>query len=189
MSNINLLPWREEAKKQKQREFFIITAGAALVTIMIIMGINVGISSLKSAQDSRNNYLKSEISILDQQIVEIKDIKKRRMQIEERIDLIQKLQVSRNQVTELFNALPTLTPTGVYLSSMQLSGKEISVKGKSEDNTRLVSMLRSIRSSDLFGGTPKPTISNSKGKLSDFSFDFMIDPEKIQEPQSTGGKK
>jgi len=189
MSNINLLPWRDEAKKRKQREFFVILASAGLITVILVMMVDFAIGTLKDAQDSRNNFLKGEIAVLDSQITEIKNIKKRRSQIEERINLIQELQVSRNQVTELFNALPDLTPTGVYLSSLGLKGVNINVKGQSEDNTRLVSMLRSIRSSAFFGGTPKPSITNSKGKLSDFTFSFVIDPNKEQAKKEVGGKK
>src|SRR5665213_1989866 len=74
MPRINLLPWREDQRKERKLAFLValgggtIAAGVAAFAAWLLMG------SLVDAQQHRNEMLRSEIKRLDKQIEEINDL-------------------------------------------------------------------------------------------------------------------
>ncbi len=148
MANINLLPWREEAREKKKRDYlgvlalvFIAAAFAVYLTISFI-------GLLTEDQRGRNAYLQNEIQTLDQQIAEIKKIRERKADIEKRTEIILNLQQSRNLPTHILDELVRVIPPGVYLSSVEKKGSVIWIEGRSESNNNVANMMRKIKASE-----------------------------------------
>ena len=78
MARINLLPWRAERRKQRQKEFMTMLGGAAgiagLLSLLIVMYYNGQIEG----QMARNQYLRDQIVLVDQQIKEIEELDKKK---------------------------------------------------------------------------------------------------------------
>ncbi|UPW19150.1 PilN domain-containing protein [Agarivorans sp. TSD2052] len=157
MSNINLLPWRDALKAKQQRDFWIAFGVAVLVTVVALLGVQNFYTGLQDSQHARNQFLEKEIAILDHQIGEIRKIKEQKKSLKERIALIQTLQESRNIPTKIFNDLPLISPTGVYLDSLVFKDAAISLDGKSEANYRVASLMRNIERKVWLGS---PSISS-----------------------------
>lgn len=148
MANINLLPWREEAREKKKRDYlgvlalvFIAAAFAVYLTISFI-------GLLTEDQRGRNAYLQNEIQLLDKQIAEIKKIRERKADIEKRTEIILNLQQSRNLPTHILDELVRVIPPGVYLSSVEKKGSVIWIEGRSESNNNVANMMRKIKASE-----------------------------------------
>lgn len=180
MSNINLLPWREEYKKQKKIIFFIILALSSLVVLGVSHVGKMYVDSLIAAQQQRNQFLQTQTIILDRRIAEIKNIKKEKAELERRINLIQKLEEKRNYATHLFNTLVDVVPTGVYLENITFVNEQVDVKGMSESNNRLARMMRNIDASGWLGDSYISSIVAGPSKpinLSKFAMKFTVVPE------------
>ena len=67
---INLLPWREERRKQRQHEFIAMLAFAALLAGLIFWLWKGMVEGQIADQQTRNNHIQSEIAKLDTQIKE-----------------------------------------------------------------------------------------------------------------------
>ncbi|WP_432454731.1 MULTISPECIES: PilN domain-containing protein [unclassified Agarivorans] len=179
MSNINLLPWREELKAKQRRDFWLSLGVAAGLTLFASFGVQNYYTSLQNKQLARNQYLETEIAVLDQQIGEIRKIKEQKKSLNERISLIQKLQESRNVPTKIFNILPLISPAGVYLDSLTFQNSLISLDGKSEANYRVASLMRNIEQKTWLG-SPKISsivaLSNKQAdmELSKFQLEFVV---------------
>ena len=65
MARINLLPWREELRKQKQQQFAVVTAGTAVVGGLLVLLTHMQFSGLIEKQNQRNQFLNTEIATLD----------------------------------------------------------------------------------------------------------------------------
>ncbi len=163
MAKINLLPWREELRQQKQQEFLTGVGLAALLTAAILFAVHMHIESMKTYQNSRNSLLKSEIAVLDKKIKEIKDIESKKSKLLTKIDVIQKLQESRPQIVHLFDELPKSTPEGIYLTKFKQSGDKLTMIGMAQSNARVSAYMRSIEASPWLE-EPKLSIIKSKGK-------------------------
>jgi len=147
MTKINLLPWREERRKQKQKDFINSMELSALTGVLIVGLIHTSIEGLKAYQGQRNQLLQNEIIILDKKIVEIKDIEEKKNKLQAKIDLIQQLQESRPEAVHLFDEIPKITPDGVYLTKLTQTGSELTFEGKSESNARISAFMRAIEAS------------------------------------------
>ena len=161
MPRINLLPWREQRRRQRQREFFIILAGALLISLGGVVQWYLHYESLIKHQQQRNRFLQQQITAVDRQIKEIRDIEKTRRQLVARMDVIQNLQTSRPQIVHLFDELVSTLPEGVYLTSLRQNGAAITISGRSQSNARVSSYMRNIESSDWLAD-PKLTVVENR---------------------------
>jgi type IV pilus assembly protein PilN len=184
MSNINLLPWREEYKKQKKIGFFIVLGLSSLVVLALSHVGKMYVDSMISAQQQRNQFLQAQTLQLDRRIAEIKNIKEEKAELERRIDLIQKLEEKRNYVTHLFNTLVDVVPTGVYLENVTFVNEQVDVKGMSESSPRLSKMVRNVDSSGWLGDSYISSIVAGPSKpinLSKFAMKFTVVPEQKED--------
>ena len=81
MTKINLLPWREELLKRKQKAFLNAIALSVLVGIVILGLLHAYMAGLNTYHEQRNQLLLSEIALLDKKIVDIKNIEEKKTQI------------------------------------------------------------------------------------------------------------
>jgi len=148
MAHINLLPWRENLRKKRQRDFGTATIFAVLVACAACIGVHFYISELISFQEKRNTFLQQEINLVDKKIKEIKELEKTKAQLIARMHVIQSLQSSRPAVVHLFDEMVSTIPEGAHLTSLVQEGKKLVVKGKAQSNARVSSYMRNIEVSD-----------------------------------------
>lgn len=172
MARINLLPWREELRKQKQQDFLAGILAGVLFAIFVLLLVYLYIEGLKEYQERRNKIIVDEISILDKKITEIKDIEEKKNRLLTKIDLIQSLQESRPEIVHLFDELPRITPDGLYLTKFVQVGSNLTMDGKAESNARISALMRAIENSQWLNS---PILGVIKGQgtgnaeLNDFS--------------------
>jgi type IV pilus assembly protein PilN len=165
MAKINLLPWREDLRKQKQKDFFNAMLLSVLVGFIILGMVHTYIEGLKEYQEQRNQLLQNEIALLDKKIVEIKNIEEKKRKLLAKIDLIQKLQESRPEIVHLFDEIPKNTPDGVFLTKFTQTGSELIFEGKSQSNARISAFMRAIEASPWLQ-TPTLNVIQSSDKQS-----------------------
>jgi type IV pilus assembly protein PilN len=144
MPRINLLPWREQERKVRRREFGIAAGGAAVAAVLVALGGKLMYSSWIDTQTDKNNYLKKEIGKLDEQITDILDLENRKQRLVARMEIIEKLQHSRPEVVHLFDEIVKTVPDGVYLTDVKEAGKKLEIHGVAQSSTRVSTFMRSI---------------------------------------------
>jgi type IV pilus assembly protein PilN len=177
MAFINLLPWREAQKKQQQTQFMTLLTAAGLVSFGVIFALSAIYSAQIEGQEYRNSFLQNEINILEQRIVEIRELEQRKKNLQKRMELIAQLQSSRNLGTQIMDEIATVVPAGVYLTNLQKQGPSLLLVGKSESNNRLSAMIRSVESSNLLGQPLLEFIEAGKDQtqlLSDFKIHLTV---------------
>ncbi len=180
MAKINLLPWREGLRQTQKKQYIgsLVIISIAVFIVFWIVGQIVD-QQIRN-QNSRNNYLKQQIEVLDRQISEIKEISKAKEAISLRMALIKQLQVSRNLTPIILDELARLVPNGVAFSSMSRSGQQIKIIGTSESNNRLSSFMRAIEDSKVFIDPVLSSIIADKSgtaAVSDYELTFSISPQ------------
>ena len=101
MANINLLPWREELREERNKNFYVVIGVVVAVTLAAIFAVYSYYDSAQSSQRLRNSYLQNEIAALDKKILEIRELKETRSELIERMELIQALQGNRPVLVRL----------------------------------------------------------------------------------------
>lgn len=150
MTRINLLPWREQRRKELRRQFVSTSIGAAILMGVIIVYIHLYIGVQISAQNERNDFLKQQISVVDKKISEITELEAEKKGLLSRMEIIQELQGRRPGVVHLFDELAKAVPTGIYLIGVKQNGNKLIIKGVAQSNARVSALMRNMDETPWF---------------------------------------
>jgi len=166
MAQINLLPWREELRNEQQRQFLTILGLSAVLMGMIVLAVHIQIAGMIGNQQSRNDYLQTEISKVEKQIKEINSLAQEKKRLLSRMEVIETLQRNRPEVVHLFDEIVKVMPEGAYLNSMKQSGKSLNLDGMAQSNARVSALMRNIDGSAWLTGPKLQVIKKSTRKKS-----------------------
>lgn len=182
MTDINLLPWREQKREQEKKLFTTMLASAGIGAAFIVFLINYYASNLVSNQVVRNQMLETEIHRLDDEIAEIKLLKQTREGLISRMLIVQNLQSTRTLMVHLFDELIKIMPSGVFVTKLERQNDVVSLWGYSESNTNVSMLMRNIES-DIWIQNPVLTeIKRSDEKKetaadNEFMLSFVLKPK------------
>ena len=148
MPRINLLPWRVELRQKRKKDFLVALGGSLIVAVGVVYLSKLTVQGWTSAQQSRNQVLRTEIAALDKQIEEITTLENQRERLRARMQIITQLQRSRPEVVHLFDELVDAIPEGVYLTEVVQQGGRIEVRGNAQSSTRVSALMRNIDDSE-----------------------------------------
>ena len=148
MPRINLLPWREELRQKRKKDFVLAVCGAVLIGGLIAYGTKLTAQGMIANQNARNNMLRTEIAELDKQIDEILGLEAQKERLLARMEIIDQLQRSRPEVVHVFDELVSALPEGVHLTEIRQTDNRIELKGAAQSSTRVSALMRNIDSSD-----------------------------------------
>lgn len=187
MARINLLPWREELRKRRKREFGVATAVAVILTVCAMVGVHALIALFIDHQQERNSYLKQEIATLDGILKEIKDLEKTRENLLARMEIIQQLQHSRPEIVHMFDELVATIPEGMYLIKVDHRGRNLAISGRAESNARVSSYMRNLESSGWLG-KPDLKVIESKEKTTTGLSHFELNAQQLAKVVEGAGR-
>lgn len=141
---INLLPHREAARKRRREVFQTVMFASALAGLAIAACIYWWFQVMIADQQSRNNFLRSEIQVLEGQIKEIATIEEEITALRARQKAVEDLQADRNLPVHLLNELVAQIPDGVYVTSLKQVDQIVTMQGMAQSNERVSEMLRNL---------------------------------------------
>lgn len=173
MAKINLLPWRAERRKQKQKEFGTMLGLAAAIAAGLSLLIVLYYNGQISGQNNRNAYLNEEIATIEKQLLEIQDLDKKKADLLSRKKAIECLQGRRSLMVHLFDDLVRTIPDGVKLSGIEQDGSKLTVNGSSQSNARVSAYMRNLQVSGWMG-QPELTIIEARGDDKGLPYQFSL---------------
>jgi type IV pilus assembly protein PilN len=145
---INLLPHREERRKERQRQFLIMLAATALAGGATWYLGSQYFDQRISSQESRNAILKTEMVKLDKQIEDIKRLKEQTSALLARKQVVEALQTNRSEGVKLIDQIGKI-PEGVYLKNIKQAGSKVNIVGYAQSNARVSALMRDLEVSPV----------------------------------------
>jgi type IV pilus assembly protein PilN len=164
MPRINLLPWREDERKERKIAFTVALGVSALAAVVVTFAVYLMFGSMIDAQERRNDQLRVEIKKLDQQIQEITDLESSKQKFIARMEIIEKLQRSRPEIVHVFDEIVRTLPDGVYLTGVKQTDKKFKFDGVAQSSTRVSTFMRNIDGSDWLRNPELEVVQTSKDK-------------------------
>lgn len=189
MIRINLLPHREEAKKARREQFFVLSGLVFVLGALVVFAGYTLIGNAISSQESANNFLKSEIAVLDKQLDQIKRLKEQTQALLARKQVIENLQRDRGETVYLLSELVKQVPEGIYLKSVKQDGLRVMIVGHAQSNARISALMRNLDASPWM---EQPQLVESKAvvaggrRVYEFGMSFVLTRIK---PDDGKGKK
>jgi type IV pilus assembly protein PilN len=172
MAHINLLPWREEERKQKQKEFVSTSAISAVLAGVLVLVAHLYVNGKIDYQNQRNNYIQTEIDILNKRIGRIQELESMKQGLLARMNVIQDLQSSRPESVHMMDELVRSMPDGVFLNLFKQRNKELTMEGIAQSNARVSDYMRNIDTSEWFSDPHLDlirTTENNRRRIANFT--------------------
>ena len=183
MAHINLLPWRDEKRKEQLRQFLTMLGLSVVLMIVAILAVHLQYSRMIGAQESRNTYLKTEITAVEKQIREINALAKEKKRLLARMEVIQQLQRNRPSIVHLFEEMVNVIPQGAHIKSLKQKGKNLTINGIAQSNARVSAYMRNIDGSAWLT-KPQLNIIQKKGKSKqDSGRNFILRAKQLAQPK------
>ncbi|UCC13874.1 MAG: PilN domain-containing protein [Gammaproteobacteria bacterium] len=148
MPRINLLPWREELRKQRQKNFAAGAVAAVVAAGLVTLLTGFIVQGQIDHQNARNQRLEQEIARLDALIEEIRNLERQKERLLARMEIIEELQRRRPESVHLFDQLARILPDGVFYNVVQQTTNRVEIRGLAESSTRVSALMRNIEDSE-----------------------------------------
>ena len=191
ITQINLLPWREEHRQEQKKQFAVMAVMTCVLAIAIVGLIHFQMQAKINYQLSRNVFITDEINKVNGQIEEISELQKVRRSLIERMEVIQDLQGSRPSIVHLFTEIVSTVPNGVYLESLVQTNTKLKINGQAESNSRVSTYMRNLSASEWLK-EPNLTVIEIKditvNRISTFTLTVdQTSPNASEEEKEEGG--
>lgn len=150
MTQINLLPWRERARRIKKARFGMMLGGAAIFAVLITMGLHGRYSRLISEQQGRNHFISSSLGAEQGELNALNKEKEQQVMVVEQLRFISDLRQGDYKVVELLNGLARVAPDAVYFSKVMRVGNQITLFGRAKSNLQITQLMKNIKEVTIF---------------------------------------
>ena len=183
MAKINLRPWREELRAEKQKQFVVMILGAAIIAAGLAFLWKSDMDNRIAYQQSRNAYIETAGKELDKQIKEIENLKRQRDELLARMQVIQDLQGKRPVIVRVFDELVRTLPDGLFFTDLKRSGDQIDIVGMAESNSRISNLMRRCDESDWFANPNLSNVAAADNRRAGYSQFNLSVQQKTPEPE------
>ncbi len=189
MPRINLLPWREDQRKERKLAFAVALGVAGVVACVSAFAVYLMYSSMIEGQQARNDKLRAEIKVLDKQIEEINNLESAKQKFIARMEIIAKLQHSRPEIVHVFDEIVKTLPEGVYLTGIKQNDRRLKFEGVAQSSTRVSTFMRNIDSAEWLHNPELEVVqTTAKGSAQgSSSFTLYADQVTTAGAEDTGG--
>lgn len=173
MAKINLLPWRDERRKQQQKQFNSMLGLAVLVGLFIAVIGYLYYQGQVSGQMQRNDLLRQEIASVKKINEEIAELEKRRDSLLSRKKIIEELQGLRYEMVKLFTTLAQTIADGTQITNIKQNGADLTIEGRAQSNARVSNFMKNIMKSPILSN-PELTVIEAKGTDRSLPYEFIM---------------
>ncbi|QIO07803.1 PilN domain-containing protein [Acinetobacter lanii] len=150
MAKINLLPWRDELREQRKKQFITICIAVALLAIASVLGTWFYLNQKLDDQEQANQLVTSTNQNLDTQLKTLDGLQERRNSVIERMKLIQGLEGQRPVTVRLVDELVRVMPSTVYVTKFSRVGDKFTIEGNAESPNSVAELLRGLEASEWY---------------------------------------
>ena len=150
MAKINLLPWRDELREQRKKQFIAMCVGVAILGLVAVMLAWLYFDHKLSDQEQANQLITSTNQTLDSQLKTLDGLQERRNAIIERMKLIQGLESQRPVTVHLIDELVRVVPSSMYITKFNRTGDKFTIEGRAESPNTVAELLRGMEVSPWF---------------------------------------
>lgn len=181
MSSINLLPWRDELRRVRNRVFLAWVIGTIVICFALTAFANIMIGLMIASENNNINSIKKEEQKISLKIKEIQDLQRNKKDLLDRMQVIQSLSGTRSVAIRLIDILPKIIPNGIYLTEIQRKGlkdqDQIIISGVSQTNATVSLFIENFQAPDFskyFSDVKLVNIASNKENSLDFQITLNL---------------
>jgi type IV pilus assembly protein PilN len=150
MVQINLLPWREQARKEKKMLFGITLAIFVGITLFFAVLIHLYFASAMSHEKARIAFLQSVLGERQGEFNKLKLEKQKKETIESDLLFLTALRNKSFRTVQLMNELINVVPLTVTIEKLTKENDHIILIGKAQSELQITLLMKNITKAGFF---------------------------------------
>lgn len=179
MVQINLLPYREQARQVKQVRLGILMACCVGLAIALVIAVHIYFRSIINDQNKINVYLQNQIALGQADLATLKDKKASQVSLITQLHYLMDLRVKSYNAVRLLNMLAIATPKSVMLDKVIRENNTIVIAGQTDSDAEVTLFMKNIATQPGFKPPVLSGITSQQGPLGDERH-FQIKVEEAQ---------
>jgi type IV pilus assembly protein PilN len=145
MIRINLLPYREKAKKENLQYQILALTGALLLFLLIILSVHVYFSMNIGSMEVKIQEAEAKLVILNKKVGDIEGFKRDKRELEQKLGVINALETNRLFPVRMLDELNLLVPSKeAWIEKITQTGQDLRIEGMAKDNGTVARFMKSI---------------------------------------------
>jgi type IV pilus assembly protein PilN len=145
MIKINLLPYREAAKKENLRQQIMILSGTLVLFLLIILAVHLYFSTLISGMETKIQEAEARLVVLNKKVGDIEGFKRDKRELEQKLGVINSLERNRLFPVRVLDELNLLVPSKeAWLEKITQRGQDLRIEGVARDNGTVARFMKSV---------------------------------------------
>ena len=146
MIHINLLPVRQEKKREVGRQFLVVVGGALFITLLGNWLWYDGLASEGKKNAQRIAATEARIAELEKVIGEVDKINARKKDVQNKLAILADLRKQRSGPVRMLDALATAIPKKVWLTQFDEKSNAVKMTGKAASHEDVAEFMRALQS-------------------------------------------
>ncbi|MDP2267679.1 MAG: PilN domain-containing protein [Deltaproteobacteria bacterium] len=150
MIRINLLPYREKAKKENIKRQVTIIAGSFIFFLLILVYLQISLSSSLSTLEAKIKEKDEKLVVLAKKLGDIEGLKRSIKELEQKLSVIKGLEADRffpvRMLAELAQLVP---PKDIWLEKISAVDPGLRIEGVARDNMVVARFMKSLEFSSF----------------------------------------
>ena len=168
MIRINLLPYREAAKKENIKRQITIIAGSFVIFLLVLVYLQISLVSSISDLEKGIKERDDKLVVLTKKLGDIEGYKRNIKELEQKLAVIKGLEANRFFPVRLLDELAMLVPTNdIWLEKLTGAGSELRIEGVARNNLIVASFMKSLEMSSVVSSVS--LVSTKQRDVSGFS--------------------
>jgi type IV pilus assembly protein PilN len=146
MIHINLLPVRQEKKREVGRQFLVVVGGALFITLLGNWLWYDSLASEEKKNAQRMAATQARIAELEKVIGEVDKINARKKDVQAKLAILADLRKQRTGPVRMLDALSTAIPKKVWLSTFDEKSGAVKMTGRAVSHEDVAEFMRALQS-------------------------------------------
>jgi len=174
MIQINLLPWRQQARLAKKKRLISAAIVFAVFTLFIILLCHLYISAHLNQAEESTNYLQAQINQEQIALNDMSNQEQERNTVKSQLYFIKNLIIKNYRTVGLLNELIKVVPTNITINRIIRSGSSIAISGIANSDEDITLFIQALAKSSYFK-QPTLTLINQKSTSGNKEFEIGVE--------------
>lgn len=161
MIQINLLPWREQARKVHQKRFGILAGLVGVFAVVCVVFAHVRYIAMIHTQNKRNAYIQQALDNESAKLTTLNKQKQDVTAIDDQLHFLYNLRAASYFAVRVMNEILVANPESVTLQRVERIGKNVTIAGEAKSNLQVTLFMQSLEKSKYF---TQPVLADISGK-------------------------
>lgn len=158
---INLRPWREENRQQRQTRFTQLSLATLVFSLLASLVLWQHTRAAIALTQQENQFLQQRLTQLNTKTQAVNQLREQGQRLQKHLAVIQQLQNSRTAVVELMQQLTHSMNDGVFLTELKRTETQLLLEGQANTSQAITQLMRSLNAQSRYAEPLLRSITNN----------------------------